>query len=49
MYLWYVTYIQRVPMGKTPEGERDEPKTACIRIQKKLRCISTNRKLLKQT
>ena len=23
MYLWYATYIQRVPMGTTPEGERE--------------------------
>lgn len=27
--------------------KRDEPKTACIRTQKKLKCISTHRKLLK--
>ena len=36
MYLWYVTYIQRIPMAKSTEGERDDPKTAYIRIQIKV-------------
>ena len=23
MYLWFVTYIQRIPMAKAPEGKRE--------------------------
>ena len=37
-------------MGKTPEGEREmNQRQHVLEYRKKLRCISTNRKLLKQT